>query len=108
MARQQILVPPGVPATVGREAAHRLGPGGRSLPTTTIFLTNRECPYRCLMCDLWTNTLDATVPKGAIAAQIRDALINLSGTRHPARTNERESLSSPLLARSAARRGAGG
>ena len=36
----------------------------------TIFLTNRECPWRCLMCDLWQSTLDSTVPVGAIPAQI--------------------------------------
>jgi radical SAM enzyme (TIGR01210 family) len=41
---------------------------------STIFLTNRECPFRCLMCDLWKNTLDDTVPKGAIPTQIRWAL----------------------------------
>ncbi|HVQ13026.1 MAG TPA: hypothetical protein VMS40_05520, partial [Vicinamibacterales bacterium] len=42
-----------------------------------VFLTNRECPFRCVMCDLWVNTLDATVPRGAIAAQIRTALADL-------------------------------
>jgi radical SAM enzyme (TIGR01210 family) len=40
----------------------------------TIFLTNKECPWRCLMCDLWQNTLNETVPAGAIAAQIDFAL----------------------------------
>src|SRR5664280_1287995 len=24
--------------------------------TGIIFLTNRECPFHCLMCDLWKNT----------------------------------------------------
>ena len=40
----------------------------------TIFLTNKECPWRCLMCDLWQNTLDETVPAGAIAGQIDFAI----------------------------------
>ncbi|MEC7811514.1 MAG: radical SAM protein [Verrucomicrobiota bacterium] len=40
----------------------------------TIFLTNKECPWRCLMCDLWQNTLDETVPAGAISGQIDFAL----------------------------------
>jgi radical SAM enzyme (TIGR01210 family) len=40
----------------------------------TIFLTNKECPWHCLMCDLWQNTLDETVPAGAIAGQIDFAL----------------------------------
>lgn len=43
----------------------------------TIFLTNRECPWRCVMCDLWKNTLDFTVPIGAIPAQIDHALQKL-------------------------------
>ena len=51
-----------------------ISPLGTEIPTATIFLTNRECPYRCLMCDLWMNTTDTTVPSGAIAAQIRHAL----------------------------------
>ena len=47
----------------------------------TIFLTNRECPFRCLMCDLWRNTLTETVPAGAITAQIDYALGKLPPAR---------------------------
>ncbi len=50
---------------------------GVDTPTATIFLTNQECPYRCLMCDLWRNTLGSRVPGGAIAAQIDYALKRL-------------------------------
>lgn len=53
------------------------GANGDLIPTATIFLTNRECPFRCLMCDLWQNTLDKRVPSGAIPAQIRYALERL-------------------------------
>jgi radical SAM enzyme (TIGR01210 family) len=44
-----------------------------------ILLTNRECPWRCLMCDLWKHTLDHTVPPGAIPAQVDFALSSLGG-----------------------------
>ena len=64
-------------------AETEFGPEGRDLATATVFLTNRECPYRCLMCDLWINTLDAIVPEGAIAAQIRYALDRLPNYRSP-------------------------
>jgi radical SAM enzyme (TIGR01210 family) len=47
-----------------------------------IFLTNRECPYHCLMCDLWKNTTDFTVRKGQIAGQIKWALSRLPHIRH--------------------------
>jgi radical SAM enzyme (TIGR01210 family) len=43
----------------------------------TIFLTNRECPFRCLMCDLWKHTLDEPTPAGAIVEQIEYALDRL-------------------------------
>ena len=43
----------------------------------TIFLTNRECPFKCTMCDLWRHTLDAPTPVGAIPEQIRFALEKL-------------------------------
>ena len=58
-----------------------VGPLGEAIPTATVFLTNRECPYRCLMCDLWQNTLDARVPSGAIAAQLNYALERLPPAR---------------------------
>ena len=47
---------------------------GRLVDGLTVFLTNKECPWRCLMCDLWQNTLDETVPAGAIIEQIGHAL----------------------------------
>jgi radical SAM enzyme (TIGR01210 family) len=50
--------------------------------TAVIFLTNRECPFQCLMCDLWKNTTDERVPDGAIATQIEDALARLPPARH--------------------------
>lgn len=54
---------------------------GESAPVATVFLTNRECPWRCLMCDLWKNTLSETTPPGAIPAQIRRALDTLPPAR---------------------------
>ncbi len=44
-----------------------------------MFLTNRECPWRCIYCDLWKSTLTETVPPGAIPAQIDFALAQLRG-----------------------------
>lgn len=55
------------------------GLAGEAVDVATIFLTNRECPWRCLMCDLWRNTLEETVPDGAIAAQVQYALERLPG-----------------------------
>src|SRR5690348_15105270 len=50
---------------------------GRVVDVATVFLTNRECPYRCLMCDLWKNTLEVSVAPGQIPAQVRRALAEL-------------------------------
>ena len=47
-----------------------------------IFLTNRECPFHCLMCDLWKNTTDQSVPIGAIPDQIEWALEQMPPTKH--------------------------
>jgi radical SAM enzyme (TIGR01210 family) len=49
---------------------------------STILLTNNECPFRCLMCDLWKNTTDKPVPKGAIPEQIKFALSRLAPAKH--------------------------
>lgn len=48
----------------------------------TVFLTNRECPLRCVMCDLWKNTVPVTVPIGAIPTQVDFALSRLPTTKH--------------------------
>jgi hypothetical protein len=48
----------------------------------TIFLTNKECPFHCLMCDLWKNTTDNPVPAGAIPNQIEWALSHLPDVKH--------------------------
>jgi radical SAM enzyme (TIGR01210 family) len=54
-----------------------LSPAGEMVDSSVIFLTNRECPWRCVMCDLWKNTLNDTVPEGAIPHQVKIALKNL-------------------------------
>jgi len=46
---------------------------GDSVRVGTIFLTGRECPWRCAMCDLWRGTTRTYTPDGAIPAQIRAA-----------------------------------
>ena len=50
---------------------------GELANVATLFLTNRECPFKCLFCDLWRNTLDEPVPVGAIPEQIDWALSQL-------------------------------
>lgn len=90
------------------------GPDGSVEPVATIFLTNRECPWRCVMCDLWRNTLAGPTPAGAIPAQIDYAIAELSTSSsassvqnrecHPERSAERgveePGLSKPPLAAS--------
>jgi archaeosine synthase beta-subunit len=43
---------------------------GRVEDVATVFLSNRECPFHCLMCDLWKNTTERCVPDGSIASQV--------------------------------------
>ncbi len=47
-----------------------------------ILTTNKECPFKCVMCDLWQNTLDYKVEEGVIATQVRDALATLPVAKH--------------------------
>ena len=46
--------------------------------TAVVFLTNRECPLRCVMCDLWKNTLTEPTPRGAVVEQLDSVLPYLS------------------------------
>lgn len=50
---------------------------GNLRDVNTIFLTNKECSFNCVMCDLWRHTLDEPTPKHAIPAQIEYALKRL-------------------------------
>jgi hypothetical protein len=55
---------------------------GRVVDVATLFLTNRECPFRCVMCDLWKKTLETSVAPGQIPEQIRWGLSQLPPARH--------------------------
>lgn len=56
--------------------------GGHIEDAAVVFLTNKECPFRCLMCDLWKHTTGHRVPVGAIPAQIDYALERLGAAKH--------------------------
>jgi archaeosine synthase beta-subunit len=60
---------------------HERAASGRVVESAVILLTNKECPWRCLMCDLWKNTTTQSVPPGAIPAQIAHALKELTASR---------------------------
>lgn len=92
---------PGTPSARDRWIAARRGPknavtpeqpyaffveperaqSGQVVDVATVFLTNRECPWKCVYCDLWKNTLDTPVPPGAIPTQIDYALERLGPAR---------------------------
>ena len=50
-----------------------LSADGRRARAATVFLTGRECPWRCTMCDLWRYTTLEDTPRGAIPDQIVSA-----------------------------------
>jgi len=47
---------------------------GMVVDSGVVLLTNRECPWRCLMCDLWKDTTRDSVPEGAIPRQVESAV----------------------------------
>jgi radical SAM enzyme (TIGR01210 family) len=55
-------------------------PDGQIERSVTVFLTGRECPWRCVMCDLWRYTTESDTPRGAIAQQIAQATDELRRT----------------------------
>ena len=66
----------------GWHVEKELSSSGKIEDTAIIFLTNRECSYHCLMCDLWKNTTDVSVPPGYIPQQIEMALSQMVPARH--------------------------
>ena len=74
------------PVVSSRPYAHLVEPERTAAGTVedvlTIFITNRECPFRCLMCDLWKNTTEHRVPNGSIASQVEWALAQHDPVKH--------------------------
>jgi hypothetical protein len=59
------------------------GAGGGVVDVATLFLTGRECPWRCVMCDLWRHTIEGDTPIGAIEQQIAQGVARLDhAVRH--------------------------
>ena len=63
---------------VEKERTH----SGKIEDTAIIFLSNLECPFRCLMCDLWKNTTNESVRIGDIPNQIEWALKQMPEVKH--------------------------
>jgi archaeosine synthase beta-subunit len=57
----------------------------------TLFLVNSECPFTCVFCDLWKNTLSEPTPLGAIPAQIDFAFERLGLRSWPSGSGDRPS-----------------
>jgi hypothetical protein len=51
---------------------------GTPARVATVFLTGRECLWRCAMCDLWRYTTPADTPAGSIPRQIAAAVAALN------------------------------
>jgi len=71
----RVFVDPSQPARAVCE--QECGVDGTILTVNTLFLTNRECPWRCLMCDLWRHTTKGPTPPKVISRQIAGALHGL-------------------------------
>jgi len=58
-------------------------PAGGEIAALTILLAGAECPYTCVYCDLWKETLDGPTPRGALPAQLRAVLTAASPLPQP-------------------------
>lgn len=54
---------------------------GKIKDTGIIFLSNKECSFKCLMCDLWKNTTSTATPQGAITKQIKSTLPHMKAAK---------------------------
>jgi radical SAM enzyme (TIGR01210 family) len=57
-------------------------PRGGVADVAAIFTTGPECPFRCLMCDLWKHTLERSESLPSIADQVEHALQKLPDAPH--------------------------
>ncbi|MFI5181931.1 MAG: radical SAM protein [Thermoanaerobaculia bacterium] len=82
-----VALRPPVPRPDGSAVARafldeELARSGRVEEVATIILVNRECPFRCVYCDLWKETTPWVLPAGAVPAQLDAALTSLPAARH--------------------------
>jgi radical SAM enzyme (TIGR01210 family) len=52
----------------------RQAAGGATARVLTVFLGGAECPFGCVFCDLWRQTLEGPTPRGALPVQLERAL----------------------------------
>ena len=65
---------------------------GTVVDVATVFLTGRECPWRCVMCDLWRHTIVGDTPVGAIRAAGRGRRVHARRARAPHQAVQRRQL----------------
>ena len=53
-------------------------PGGGVTEAATVFLVGPECPFSCVFCDLWQDTLPGASPPGSVPWQLQLALAEIS------------------------------
>jgi radical SAM enzyme (TIGR01210 family) len=76
LRREKTTLSPWLPPRIAHEHERRPGGGGRA--TTTLFLVGKECPFSCVFCDLWQETLDSETPIGSLPQQLKLALDQIS------------------------------
>lgn len=78
LARRGARVPPDLTRPVAVFAERERDPAGRVVGGRVVLLASRECPWRCVMCDLWKTTTPDPVPPGVIPRQLDAAMGALS------------------------------
>ena len=74
---------------------------GRLLGSATVFLTGRECPWRCVMCDLWRYTIAEDTPAAPSPHRSQPRATNCASMPRPsARSSSTTPGASSILARS--------
>ncbi len=51
---------------------------GQVMQVGTVLLVNRECPFHCVMCDLWRDTLPPNGPTGLIGSQLDAVMAHIA------------------------------
>lgn len=82
VASRQAFARPARAERVPPMVEEELTRSGRVEPVGTVLLTNRECAFRCVFCDLWRFTTAERLRPGEAAAQVAEALETLPALSH--------------------------